>query len=152
MYLHRKRRDANHGTLAKLAAQIGASHLDLSQLGDDAPDALIGFRGFNYLIEFKTGRKKLKPGQARFRRTWRGQVHLVKTGDELLALLLGDHYATKKAAPVAAVPSGAGPGTGDGPGLSLAVPDGRRSDPPAGRLRRGDSKSDGPDDPDHGRF
>lgn len=98
MFLHRKRRDANHGPLAKLAARIGASHLDLSQLGDDAPDAVIGFRGVNYLIEFKAGRKaKLKPGQENFQRTWRGQVHTIRTPDELLGLLLGPDYGPKAA-------------------------------------------------------
>jgi hypothetical protein len=97
VFLHRKRRDANHGPLAKLAARIGASHLDLSQLGDNAPDALIGFLGVNYLIEFKRPGKKLKPGQETFRRTWRGQVHTIRTPDELLGLLLGEAYGPKKA-------------------------------------------------------
>lgn len=120
MYLHRKRRDSNHGPLAKLAARIGATHLDLSQLGDNAPDAIWGFRGVNYLVEIKRPGKKLKPGQEDFRRTWRGQVHTVRTGDELLALFLGESYATKKAdLDLAAVPAGVssdpvrvGPGKG----------------------------------------
>lgn len=136
MYLHRKRRDANHGPLADLAAQVGATHLDLSQLGDDGPDAVIGFRGVNYLVEFKAGRKaKLKPGQERFRRTWRGQVHTIRSGDELLALLLGEGYATKKTVDVAALASGAGPGTDglSGPDVSLVVQDGR---PARGKARR----------------
>jgi len=102
VFLHRKRRDANHGPLAKLAERIGASHMDTSQLGDDYPDAVIGFRGVNYLIEFKIPGKKLKPGQERFQKTWRGQVHTIKTADEFLALLLGEQYATKKAVDVAA--------------------------------------------------
>lgn len=141
MFLHRKRRDANHGPLAKLAARIGATHLDMSQLGDDSPDALIGFRGVNYLIEFKNGRRaKLKPGQETFRRTWRGQVHTIRTPDELLGLLLGEAYGPKKAnLDVAAVAAGPGPGTDGLPGndVSLAVPDGRRSRPSSRRLRGG---------------
>lgn len=100
MFLHRKRRDSNHGPLAGLAARIGATHLDLSQVGDDCPDAVIGFRGVNYLIEFKRPGKKLKPGQDDFRKTWRGQVHTIRTPDELLGLLLGEAYGPKKAADV----------------------------------------------------
>lgn len=146
MFLHRKRRDANHGPLAKLAERIGATHLDLSQLGDDAPDALIGFRGVNYLIEFKSGRKRLKPGQERFQRTWRGQVHTIRTGDEFLALLLGKQYATKKAADVAvaAVAARTGPGTGlDAHPGPVVDPDGGTAGSPSGSLPDGPAAAGG---------
>lgn len=95
MFRHQKRRDANHAELTDLAERLGATVLDLSQLGDDAPDALIGFQGVDRMVEFKMPGEYLKPGQARFRRQWRGhRIDLVRTGDDLTALLLGSSYET----------------------------------------------------------
>lgn len=93
MYLHRKRRDANHAGLKALAERIGASWLDTCQLGDDAPDALVGFQGFDVLIEIKPPGKLPEPGQIVFAKTWMGRaIVLVRTGDDLMGALLGPAY------------------------------------------------------------
>ena len=52
-------------------------------------DLLVGYRGFNYLLEIKDGKKtasrrKHTPAQVEFFKTWKGQKATVKTQDEAL--------------------------------------------------------------------
>jgi hypothetical protein len=48
--------------------------------GKDIPDALVGFAGQTELWEIKTGNAKLKPGQDRWHKAWRGSpVRVVRT-------------------------------------------------------------------------
>lgn len=105
MFLHRKRPDANAGELKALAERIGASWLDLSQMGGDCPDALTGFQGTDALVEIKTRTGKIKPGQIDFAKRWRGRpVTLIRTGADLLGLLLGPTYGTPTALADAVIP------------------------------------------------
>jgi Holliday junction resolvase len=68
--------------------QLGASVARVS--GEDTPDLLVGWRGRTYLAEVKTGKAKLKPGQAEFARTWRGSpVATLRTPQEATDWLLG---------------------------------------------------------------
>ena len=75
---------------------MGCSILLLHQVGGGCPDLLIGRAGkrgrVNLLVEVKDGSRPpservLTPEQIRFRREWRGQVAVVSTMDELIALL-----------------------------------------------------------------
>lgn len=47
-------------------------------------DRLVGFRAKNFLLEYKTGRGKLRASQERFLLTWRGQADVVRTPEEAL--------------------------------------------------------------------
>ncbi len=71
------RKDANHAEIREALESIGATVLCINE--KDAPDLLVGYRGSNYLLEIKDGqkspsRRKLRPGQAIFAQTWRGQT------------------------------------------------------------------------------
>lgn len=90
---HANTRDANEKDMLALCRKIGATWLELNV--KDGPDGVIGFRGFNFLVEFKlpkgprggTSHSKQSPGQVEFERTWRGQYAVICDDDELLALL-----------------------------------------------------------------
>lgn len=88
----RKRTDANHRQIVDALRRIGASVVDLSDVGDGCPDLLVGFRGKNYLMEVKDGAKKpserrLRETQVEFFRDWTGQAAKVENVAEALAVL-----------------------------------------------------------------
>ena len=89
------RRDHNETVIVLAARRIGASveFLDLK----DGPDLAVGLNGVNWLIEVKRppGRRggmsedgqHLSHGQQQWHESWRGQVAVVRTIEELYALL-----------------------------------------------------------------
>ena len=82
-----KRTDSTQASIFRAWRQVGATVQSLHTVGDGAPDALVGFRGMNYVAEIKTPRGRLTPAQVRWHRDWRGQVAIVETVDEALAVL-----------------------------------------------------------------
>lgn len=72
-------RDRNHSAIAKALTRLGLSVLDLSPLGDGAPDMLVGWNGFDALFELKVPGGKPKPHQAMWHRGWRGRPVRVAT-------------------------------------------------------------------------
>lgn len=90
MSLHRRaaKRDDAEGAIVEALTQLGARVVRLS--GKDMPDLLIGWKGHTYLAEVKTGRARLKPGQATFAQTWNGHpIAVLRTPDEAVSWLLG---------------------------------------------------------------
>lgn len=84
-----KRDDAERDIVRTLEA-AGATVSRLSPTGASGetglPDLLVGFRGVNYLLEVKTGRRKLRPGQVAWRERWQGQaVAVVRSVEDALA-------------------------------------------------------------------
>ena len=76
------RTDGNHAEIVKALRGIGASVLDIHDLGSGAPDLVVGFRAINLLLEVKDGRlppsrKKLTPDELKFFDEWRGAVYIV---------------------------------------------------------------------------
>ena len=71
--------DANHLDICHTLRKCGASVQSTASLGDGFPDAVAGFRGFNYLIEIKNGSKKwtLSPEQVTFHTEWQGQIIII---------------------------------------------------------------------------
>lgn len=65
-----KKRDANEIEIVAALRKIGATVIYLSE--PNAPDLLIGYKNKTYLIEVKTPRSKLKPGQRQFFSDWKG--------------------------------------------------------------------------------
>jgi hypothetical protein len=89
MHKHGKK-DTNHNAIAQSCRDIGATVLDMSSLGDGAPDFCAGYRGRNCLFEVKRDRKaKLTQDQRDFHLLWNGKIHTVTTGDEATDILLG---------------------------------------------------------------
>ncbi len=77
------------------ARRLGCSVLYLDEAG--APDALLGYRGVNVLVEIKApigprggaskDGQRLSPRQDGWHAAWRGQVAVVRTFEELQVLL-----------------------------------------------------------------
>ena len=57
------------------------------ELLDRPCDAVVGFRGRVYLMEFKGTKAKLTRTQVRFHREWKGMIHVVRTFHEALEVL-----------------------------------------------------------------
>lgn len=88
MSLHRRnpRRDLTEPVIVLALLQAGFSVKRIS--GEDVPDLVLGRNGIDVMAEVKTGKKKLKPGQAEFAEAWRGRKPLVlRSLDDVLVLL-----------------------------------------------------------------
>lgn len=90
----RARIDANQPDIVDALRKAGASVRSLSQLGQGIPDLLIGYCGWNALAEIKdpsqprAGQSLSKhPDEKKFHDLWKGQVKVIKTVTEALALL-----------------------------------------------------------------
>jgi len=85
-----QRKDRNHAELRAQCAKLGISWTNLVKDGGEAegkPDALLGWRGRNVLIEVKAPGGKLRPGQRKWRDGWRGDPpSRVETIQEILTL------------------------------------------------------------------
>jgi hypothetical protein len=79
---HVHRLDANHAAIREALEQVGAT-VDTRCPGD----ALVGWRGANYLLEIKTSTGKLRASQERFQAAWKGHYAVVRTVDEALKVI-----------------------------------------------------------------
>jgi len=84
-----KRVDDNQTDIVKTFRSIGFSVLILSDVGKGCPDILVGFRGVNYLVEIKDGAKspskqRLTSHEDEFHQSWRGQVIIIRSINEVL--------------------------------------------------------------------
>lgn len=87
-----KKADKNQPELFKQVRKLGFSIVSVHEVGKGCPDAIIGARGRNYLIEIKDPLKppsarKLTPDELRFHSEWKGQVSVVETIDDVLKLI-----------------------------------------------------------------
>ena len=82
-----KRRDANHAEIRDAFRSLGASVADTADLGSGFPDLVVGWRGYNYLVEVKTRTGKLTPDEVKFFDNWKGQTVIVGTVDDAHRLL-----------------------------------------------------------------
>jgi hypothetical protein len=86
------RKDGNEVSLRDAWEAIGGSWLSIYPIEGGEPDALLGFRGRQCLVEVKDGRKrasarKLRGNQVEWHRTWRGEpVRVVISMADLEAL------------------------------------------------------------------
>lgn len=83
------RTDANQREIVEALRAVGATVQPLHTVGGGCPDLLVGWRGTNYLLEIKDGRKsksrrRLTPDEEQFFFEWRGQAAVVKSADEAL--------------------------------------------------------------------
>ena len=86
--------DGNANDIIIRLRQIGAT-VCVTAAGERPPfDALIGFRGLNWAMEFKNpkqppSKRRLSEAEALFHRTWRGQVDTILTFQDALDLITG---------------------------------------------------------------
>lgn len=84
--------DANQAQIVQALRAIGASVFHVHQL-KNAFDMLVGYRGRTFLMEIKDpsqppSARQLTPGEAEFKRTWRGsEYHVVYTADQAIAIV-----------------------------------------------------------------
>lgn len=76
--------DKNQAAITAALRAAGASVQLLHSQGHGCPDALIGYRGRNYLLEFKRAKGKTNALQDQWILGWRGQIAVAHTEDEAL--------------------------------------------------------------------
>lgn len=87
------KKDTNHNIIANALRDVGYSVADTSALGDDFPDLIVGGvdrrtgQINNWLVEVKTAKGKLKPGQEAFKDNWRGPYAVLRTVDDAYKLV-----------------------------------------------------------------
>lgn len=99
------RTDDNHAEIRNGLREIPSMKVaDTFSAGNGFPDLVCGYQGRVYLLEVKDGTKppskrKLTPEQEKFHAEWSGYVHVVKSLDEALSIVLKpiktDIYPTK---------------------------------------------------------
>ena len=80
-----KRRDLNEPLIVEALQSMGARVVRL----DDPADLLVGYKGFNILMEVKNPdvKGKQRPKQIQFENWWRGQYVVIETVEEALTYL-----------------------------------------------------------------
>ena len=84
--------DANQPQIVAALRAAGASVQPLHAVGRGVPDLLVAHRGVNYLLEVKDGAKppsarKLTETQVEWHAAWRGQIAVVETVEQALAVI-----------------------------------------------------------------
>ena len=83
------RADDNQAEIVQALRGVGAKVHVTSQVGGGCPDLVVGIFQRNYLIEIKNKKTygKLSTRQLLFRDEWKGQVTVVETVEEALAVI-----------------------------------------------------------------
>lgn len=84
--------DDNQNEIVKALRAVGASVAITSAVGQGFPDIVVGFRGYNYLIEIKDGSKppskrRLTVDEKDFHAAWNGNVKVANDVDEALKII-----------------------------------------------------------------
>jgi len=85
--------DENQKEIVKALRTLGCSVQHLHNVGAGCPDLLIGYKGFNILLEIKDGNKspsqqKLTSDQIIWHRDWRGHVNVVNSSEQAIIAVL----------------------------------------------------------------
>jgi hypothetical protein len=81
------KKDLNQAAIVSELRSIGCSVQILNEKG--VPDLLVGFRGLNYLFEVKALKGRKTTAQVDWHLCWNGQMAVIRTLDDALALLPG---------------------------------------------------------------
>ena len=83
-----KRVDKNQPQIVRHLRDVpGVSVAHTHIIGKGFPDIIVGFRDRNYLIEIKTEKGTLTSDEQEWHETWRGQVNVARTSEEILRLI-----------------------------------------------------------------
>jgi hypothetical protein len=69
--------DAIQSAVVGAFLQMGLSVYDAAHAGRSFPDLVVGHAGVTHLVELKTGKALLTPGQIEFASSWRGSKVVV---------------------------------------------------------------------------
>ena len=82
------KKDDSHKEISPQVRKLGVCTVDLSKLGDGAPDEIWVFQGKTYWIEYKTGKGKLLANQSEWQLMHLDiKVNVIRTLSEALMLL-----------------------------------------------------------------
>ena len=80
---HRHRKDDNTFEIIDYLNQIpGVTWKSVSQV-DHFVDLVVGWMGINHLFELKSAKGKLSKEQKRFHDIWSGQIHVIRTIEDV---------------------------------------------------------------------
>jgi len=88
-FMRAARTDKNQKEIVAALRKIGASVASLHRLGGGVPDILVGYRGYNLLMEIKTPAKasKLNDRQLEWHAEWKGQACVVRCVEDALSAI-----------------------------------------------------------------
>ena len=86
-----KRTDANHQPIVHAFRAAGWSVCHTFRLGDSAPDLFVSKLGRTIAVEIKTRLGKVSPGQADWLSSWQGESAVVRSVEDVMALVGGRH-------------------------------------------------------------
>lgn len=81
------RADANQEQVVRWFRALGASVAHIHTVGQGVPDLLVGWRGYNLLVEVKQPKGRLTPDETTWHETWLGQVAIIRTLEDVQELL-----------------------------------------------------------------
>ena len=84
--------DANQKEIVESLRKMGATVQSLAQLGRGVPDLLVGFRGYNLIMEIKDGSKRpserqLTDDEKAWHYAWAGTIWIVESVREAVVIL-----------------------------------------------------------------
>jgi hypothetical protein len=84
-----RKRDGNHRDVITALRQIGATTIDLADLGRGRPDIGCWYRDRFFLLEVKNpkGRNRVEPGQADWLASWPGPAAVVRSAEEAIRVV-----------------------------------------------------------------
>jgi hypothetical protein len=90
--------DANQVATVSYLRALGMSVCILSAMGKGVPDLLVGYRGFNVLLELKDGSKppsaqKLTADEEDWHAKWAGQLDIVNTPEAAARVVIREWEA-----------------------------------------------------------
>lgn len=86
------RTDGNHQQIVDAFRHAYCSVKSTHQVGGGFTDIVVGFKGFNFLVEIKDGslvpsKRKLTPDELEFHEGWCGRVDIVESIDDVAGLI-----------------------------------------------------------------
>ena len=86
------RTDDNQQQIVKQLRKLGCSVAITSMIGKGFPDFIVGYKGRNYMIELKDGKRKpsekgLTMDEAKFFTAWSGQIDKCESLDEICKVI-----------------------------------------------------------------
>lgn len=87
--------DANQKPIVAALRGIGAKVVPTHTVGQGFPDLVVTYGGRTLLLEIKDPtqpkhRHELTPAQKEFHAEWTGEIHIVFTVDQAIAILMGE--------------------------------------------------------------
>ncbi|HEX8924924.1 MAG TPA: hypothetical protein VF786_03990 [Terriglobales bacterium] len=81
--------DANAPAIEGALREVGAAVQSLARLGQGCPDALVSYKGVNFLFEWKNpdGKDEVNEAQRKWHIAWNAPVYVVRTPDEALKVI-----------------------------------------------------------------